>query len=130
MSHFTKLSKAQVTDPKAFMSTCAELGMQPLEGKTLPGYRGNQMTVAHGAVIGQYGIGLTAREDGKFDMVADWWGIRTALPGRFRNDQDLQDYVLKHTTKHALVNTYRKQGFRATYTEDAEQNINLVLQRY
>lgn len=132
MSHFTKLERAQITDPEAFLQACDELGMTRLEaGQRLPGYSGNSMNVAHGATIGKYGVGLVERPDGKFDMVADWWGVRPAVKGRsFINDQDLQDFMLRTTTKNALVNTYKKQGFRAAVSEDAEQNLNVVLTRF
>ena len=67
-------------------------------------------------------------------MVADWWGIRNNLPEKaadqgIYNDEDLQDALLRHTTKHTIVRKYKRMGFRAQVNEDSDNNIQLKLTR-
>ena len=75
-----------------------------------------------------------AADKGKYDMIADWWGVRGEKTAAMRehgitNDADLQDFLLRHSTKHTIVDRYKRQGFRATVTEDQEKNLNVELTR-
>ena len=135
MSHFTKLDRAQITSADAFIKACKDLGFTEIQRDvTIKDYYGKSIKVDVAVKAGKYDIALQKNESGKFDMVADWWGVRGAAPelmrkAKINGDGDLQDYLLRHTTKHTIVERYARQGFRADVTEDAKQNLNVVLTR-
>ncbi len=133
MSHFTKLSKAQISSVESFKSACKELGLGELSGTmTIADFSGKSITVDHAVKVGNYAVGLKLGENGKYDMVADWWGVRKALPNKLRHcktDSDLQDALLQATTKHAILLKYQRMGFRASVTQDADRNLNIQLTR-
>lgn len=135
MSHFTKLSKAQISNVDAFIQACADLGFTEVKRNCkIKDYVGKEIEVDVAVNCGRYDIALQMnKETGKYDMVADWWGIRGVLQAGknpdIKTDSDLQDYLLRHTTKHTIVNKYRRQGFRAEITEDEKYNLNITLSR-
>ena len=138
MSHFTKLDKAQITDAEAFVKACADLGFTDVKRNCkIKDFYGKQITVDVAVKTGpRYEVALQKGDNGKYDMVADWWGIRGEMDKErlkahgIRNDSELQDALLRHTTKHTIITRYGRQGFRATVTEDAENNLNVSLVRY
>lgn len=135
MSHFTKLDKAQIGNVDAFIKACAQLGFdQVSRGAKIKDYYGKQIDADIAVKCGKYDLALVKNESGKYDMIADWWGVRGVMGNeapkhKINNDTDLQNYLLRHTTKHTIMDTYRRQGFRADVTEDANQNLNLKLSR-
>lgn len=139
MSHFTTNSRANIVDKAAFIAAMRELGFTDIkENATLKGYNGNTMRVDVAAHIGDYGIGIVKNKEGKYDMVADWWGIRTnARPKEFdkalgRNiiDEDVQDCVLRYTTKHTIVSKYKKLGYSCQSVADEKGNIQVTMSKF
>lgn len=138
MSHFTKLDKAQITDAEAFIKACADLGFTEVSRNCkIKDFYGKQIDVDVSVKTGpRYSVALQKGENGKYDMVADWWGIRGEMENSdmakhgIRNDSELQDALLRHTTKHTIISRYGREGFRATVTEDEENNLNVSLVRY
>ena len=138
MSHFTKLDKANIVDPDAFIKACKELGFDQVarDAKTKD-YYNNEITadVVCKQMGGRYDLALTKSEEGNYyDCQADWWGIRKELPSEcgnqgIKNDQDVQDAILRHTTKHTIIRKYKKMGFSAHVKEDENNNIQVKLQR-
>lgn len=134
MSHFTKLAKANITDAQAFAAACRELGLQVsmnAEGKCFSG-RNKIMADVVAHVLDGDDIVLTKNEKGGYDMQADWSyrGTQLAQKVGLGNATDLQDRLIQLTTKHAIIEKYRRQGFRAQVSEDANKNLNLTLTRY
>jgi len=134
MSHFTKIDRANIIDTAAFISACKELGLtQVKRNAEITDYYGKKITVDVAINCGKYDIALQKNASGTFDMVGDWWGIRMGnLPEKLkkcRTDEDLQNMILKHTTKHTIVSRYRRQGFRANIREDEEENLHVELVR-
>jgi len=136
MSHFTKLSKAKITSVEAFILACAELGFTSVRHDVeIKDMVGASMRVAVAVKAGKWDIALVENGSGKFDMVADWYGVRWAMDEETRkrtrsvSDEGLQDALLRLTTKYAIIQRYKKQGFRAVIGEDAENNITVKLTR-
>jgi hypothetical protein len=142
MSHFTKLDRAQITDPEAFVEACAEIGLVDVLRADSNGmvrikdYFGKQTDVDVAVAAGKYHVALARNPDtGKYDMVADWWGVRNALAAlgnrewQRARDSDLQDFLLRTTTKNSIVSRYRRKGFRAEIQEDESHNIKIRLRR-
>ena len=136
MSHFTKIDKAEIVDAKAFSAACEELGFEGIKFDVeITDYYKNKITVEVAVPVGKYDIALQKNERSTYDMVADWWGVllqREQLPEKAkkcRSESDLQNLLLKYTTKHTIVRKYKKQGWRARVTEDEEENLNVELQK-
>ena len=139
MSHFTKLDKAKIVDPAAFIKACGDLGFDDASHDVeIKDYYGKKMNVdvACKATNSDYSIALKKNDENnnQYDMIADWWGIRRKLPKQcedqgINNDSDLQDTILRHTTKNTIVRKYKRQGFRADVREDENNNIKIRLQR-
>lgn len=142
MSHFTKLDRANITNADAFAAACKELGLTDVRKNVdVKDYYGHKETVdvAARAPGARYDIAIKKNASGRFDMVADWWGVRThdraknpvldKLGAFERGDASLQDALLRTTTKHTLIANYRRQGFVARVQEDAKHNITVTLTR-
>ena len=132
MSHFTKIDRANIVDVNAFISACKELGLTDVKQNIqIKDFYGQMMKVDVAIKCGRYDIALKKNQAGTYDMVADWWGCRGSHQ-KFQGltDSDIQDLILKHTTKNTIVNRYKKMGFRASVTEDANQDLQIELVRY
>ena len=141
MSHFSKLAKSNIIDVKAFVAAMKELGFTNIkENTTIKDYVGKTMKVDVAVDCGRYSIGLVKNESGKYDMVSDWWGIRTRckLPPEFikackvqnMSDQDIQDCLLRYTTKHTLVNKYKKLGYQCVTKEDNDGKLQITMNKF
>lgn len=125
MSHFTKLEKANIVDPKAFIAAAKELGFTEIKEKAkMRGYMGSTMQadVVVAQPTGRYDVGIV-KNGSKYDLIADWWGV-----GQLQGTRGA-DAFLRLTTKHTLINQYRRQGFLARVSEDVSRNITLTLTR-
>lgn len=137
MSHFTKLDKAQVRDKKAFIKAAQELGFEGkvTENAEIKDFYGKRETVDVAIKVGSADLGLKKDvKTGRFDMVADFWGIRRNLSSEQRekfggSESDIQDALLRKTAKHDIISNYRRQGFTARVKENADNSINITLTR-
>lgn len=143
MSHFTKLSKADVRSPEAFLAACKELGFtgEITRDVTITDAVGATKKVSIAVKTGEYEfrghrrvahLALEKNEKGRYDIVADFWAVRGHLPSGLsyvHEDKQLHDAVLRTTTKHDIVANYRRQGFVARVTTNADQSINISLSR-
>jgi hypothetical protein len=143
MSHLTKLDRAQITDPEAFVTACKELGFngEVLKNHPIFDAQGENRTVADVAVkVGDYdwmGHKRTAwlalernKTTNKFDMVSDWWAVRKfPQAAKFRGDGPLQDALLQKTTQHTITSMYRRRGFMAHVKTDEAGKIVVSLTR-
>ena len=124
MSHFTKLDRAQIKSADAFIKACADLGfVQVKRDAQMRGYAGNtqkaDVVASHPSCA--YDVGLAKSGTG-FDLIGDWWGIRRTVP-------DCENAFVRLTTKHTIIDTYRRQGFMAQVKTDAQNNIVVTLSR-
>lgn len=137
MSHFSKVARAQVRNPEAFVEAARELGFDGrlTRDTTIKDYAGKQLAVDLAIKVGdKYDIALSKNESGRYDIVGDFWGVRQYLPQRMKDlgatsEEGVQDALLRTTTKHDLVAHYRRQGFIARVSEDAQHNIQVELTR-
>lgn len=143
MSHFTKLDKANVTSPEAFVKALAELGFnaKPEYNVDIHDAAGQAMCCDVAVRTHTYDwsgrrvnhIGIQKRKDGRYDLMSDWWSITSkgGLPAGFaeKHGMNVTDAVLRVTTKHAIVDTYRKQGFVAQVKTNADRSISVTLTR-
>ncbi len=143
MSHFTKLSKADVRSPDAFLAACKELGFtgEIERDITITDAVGAKKQVAVAVKTGEYNfsghdrvshLALEKNAKGRYDIVADFWAVRKNLPSPLsyvQDDKELHDAILRKTTQHDLVSNYRRQGFVARVTENEDRSISISLSR-
>jgi len=135
MSHFSKNTKVFVTDTAAFVKACANLGIKGkvTEGEhTITDFYGGKSKVALSVKVGnRYDIGLEAAGDGRYQMVGDWMMMKRDLPASMRgySDEQLQNEILKNTTKEAIVSRYESEGFDCNVVEQKTGAIEITLTR-
>lgn len=135
MSHFTKLAKANITSADAFAKAAEELGLKVSRDADAVSYYGRNK-IANAAVVVHMcegeDIALTKDEKtGNYDMQADWSYRGQAMIEKtdFRNVTDFQDRLLQLTTKNTIADKYRREGWRAEFTEAKNGDLNLRLSR-
>lgn len=126
MSHFTKVSTANIVSKESFVAACKELGYEDIkEGGTIRGWRGRteKMDVAVTVPGSQYDFGIKRSADGKkFDLIAEDYLNKYEKPG-------ILGRVIQLTTKHTIVSQYRKQGFVARVSVKEDQSLHVTLTR-
>lgn len=124
MSHYTKLERANIIDPKAFIAAAKELGFHEIvENGIARGYQGatEKMDVVARHPGCKYDVGI--KKNGKtFDLIADWWGVRQTVP-------DAENAFVRLTTKWTIIAQYRKLGFTPRITEKADKSLHIELSR-
>lgn len=137
MSHFTRLAKANIVSKESFIAACKELGLNEISTNTeITDWSGKREKVDVAAKVdGRYSVGLQ-KAGSKFDMLCDWSmaqvpeGTAKKIGGTgYARGEDLRDALLRATTKHTIVAQYRRQGFLAHVTENADRSINIKLTR-
>lgn len=127
MSHFTKIDRANIVNVDAFVSACQDLGFKEVRRNVeIKDYFGAKIMVDVAIRHGQYDIALKKNDTGTYDIVADWWGLRqVGFSDKLKNlsDEDIQNMLLKHTTKNTIVAKYKAQGWRATIREENDEFI-------
>ena len=124
MSHFTKLDRAQITSPEAFKKAAKELGFTEIkENAEMRGFMGNRQKadVVASRPGCAYDVGIV-KAGSKYDLISDWWGVRQTI-------DNPEDAFVRLTTKHTIVDTYRRQGFMAQVKTDIHNNITVTLTR-
>lgn len=152
MSHLVKMSSANIVDPEAFIKACAELGLTEVRRNVeIMSYYKETILADVAIRCGTYDLALVKNQSGKYDVVADWYGVASTLQSMGKDkliggdpkksilatytahhwtvDENLQNFLVRHTTKHTIVNKYRRLGFRADVREDDNKNLTVTLQR-
>ena len=135
MSHFVRTDKANITNKDSFIAACKELGLTEITKDTeIKDWAGKREKVDVAAKIDNlYSVGLQ-KNGSKWDMLCDWSmcypseAVSAKVGGSGRGN-DLMNALIRTTTKHTIVNTYRRQGFAARVSVDAKMNIHVTLSR-
>lgn len=141
MSHLSILAKANIIDKPAFIEGCKELGYTKItENTTIIAHDGKTMRVDVAVTNGKYSVGLVKNVSGKYDLVGDFqcfgWelpsAIKTALKmtGSYVSDTEIQNCILRYTTKHTLTNQYKKLGYNCKANEDKAGNIQVTMTKF
>jgi len=120
VSHFTKVSTANIVSKDSFIAACKELGYKDIkENAPIRGWSGRttQCDVAVTVPNSKYDFGIQ-KNGSRFDLIAEDFLDRKIL-GR----------VVQMTTKHTILAQYRLKGFIARVTEKADQSLHITLTR-
>ena len=138
MSHLTTNSKANIVSKEAFMAACKELGYTKItENTTIKAYDGKTMKVDVAVKNSKGEIGLVKNATGKYDLVGDFQCFGWELSGAIReamqtketyvSDEEIQNCILRYTTKHTLVSKYNKLGYNCKTTTDKTGALQVVM---
>lgn len=119
MSHFSKVSQANIVSEDAFIAAAKELGYEAVKGGTIRGYSGQTEKVDVAVKIPDYRYDIGIKKNGsKFELIAEDMFDKTRL-GK----------IVQITTKHTIMAQYRRLGFVARVHEDEKQNVVVTLSR-
>jgi nitrogen regulatory protein PII len=82
MSHFTNV-QVQIKSAKDIMECLTEMGYQIINAKTVNGYGKMKETVDFAVKTEGYDIGFRSNNEGVFEIVADWWGVKGVTEREF-----------------------------------------------
>lgn len=131
MSHFSRL-KTKFKNREILMECLKEMGYQIQEGGFIRGYHGQQAVDLAIQVKKGYGIGFVRNEDGTYDMVADWWGVKGVDDQQLLSTlQDRVNAIQRKYTLQMVLEQTQKQGYSVVErTDEKDGSIRLVVRRW
>ena len=82
MSHFTNV-QVQIKSAKDIIECLTEMGYQIITVQTVNGYGNTKEMVDFAVKTEGYSIGFRRNNEGVFDIVADWWGVKGVTEREF-----------------------------------------------
>lgn len=135
MSHFSRL-RTKIRDKDTLVRCLKGLGYRVDLNGEIRGFQGTQdVEVAARAQQG-YDIGFLRNEDGCYEMVADWWGVRGTDQAQFsaRLEQQFEEVQRRIRREYALQTVLEQtaaQGFDVVEQETAKDGtIRIVVRRW
>jgi nitrogen regulatory protein PII len=119
MSHFTNV-QVQIKSAKDIMECLTELGYQVIAVQTVNGYGKTKEMVDFAVKTEGYSIGFRRNNEGVFDIVADWWGVKGVTEKEFVSNLCVA-YAEKKVRKFA-----QRKGFRII-EEEAQSGKQFLL---
>jgi len=119
MSHFTNV-QVQIKSAKDIIECLTEMGYQVVNVKTVTGYGNTRQMVDFAVKTGGYDIGFRKNENGIFEIVCDWWGVKSITEKEFVSSLCVA-YAEKKIRKFA-----QRRGFRLI-EESAESGKQFLL---
>jgi len=105
MSHFTNV-QVQIKSAKDIIECLTEMGYQVINVKTVTGYGKTKEMVDFAVKTGGYDIGFRRNDEGVFEILADWWGVKGVTEKEFVSNLCIA-YAEKKVKKFA-----QRRGFR------------------
>lgn len=119
MSHFTNV-QVQIKSAKDIMECLTELGYQIIAVQTVNGYGNTKEMVDFAVKTEGYSIGFRRNNEGVFDIVADWWGVKGVTEREF-----VSNLCVAYAEKKVRSFAQRK-GFRLI-EEEAQSGKQFLL---
>jgi Protein of unknown function (DUF1257) len=131
MSHFSRIA-TKIRDRQTLVRCLEEMGYEVREAGTIQGYHGREQVDLFIQTGRGYAIGFRKNEQGTFEIVADWWGVKGADKGRFI--EDLQKSVNRIQREYALkmvMEQSERQGYALVeQEEEGDGSIRIVMRRW
>ena len=108
------------------------MGYTVEENTTVQGHHGCH-TVDIAATMKQgFGIGFVRNTDGNYDMVADWWGVKTLSQKTMVEKLRTQaGAIQKEYTKRMVLEQTVKDGYEViSQTEEIDGTVRIVVRRW
>ncbi len=131
MSHFSRIA-TKIKDRDILVRCLEEMHYEVHEDGVIKGYHGQQHVDLSVKTGRGYAIGFKKNEEGCYDLVADWWGVKGAEKDRFL--RDLQSKVQRINREYALAmikERSEREGYSLVSEEQEEDGtIRLVVRRW
>jgi hypothetical protein len=131
MSHFSRV-RTTFRHREALVQCLKEMGFTVEENTTVQGHHGCH-TVDIAATTKQgFGIGFVRNNDGNFDMVADWWGVKARSQTKMVEELRAQaGAIQKEYAKMLVLEQTVKDGFEViSQTEEKDGTVRIVVRRW
>ena len=127
MSHFTKI-KTRIFDRAILVDAIKDLNYTILSTDKIQGFGATKTAELVVDVNSRYTVGFTQNEDRSYDMVGDWWGIKTET-GK-SHEKILNEITQRYAYKKVLVEV-KRQGFMVAEEKVMEDDsIKLVVRKW
>jgi len=122
MSHFSDV-KTQIKTTEDIRTCLKELGYTIVETNSVRGYGGTTVVVEFAVTTqqGGYQIGLRKGDDGNYEVIADWWGVKGIAEREFLSKLTAA-YAERKIRAHA-----KRKGYRVIKEKAAEGVITQLL---
>jgi hypothetical protein len=130
LSHFSRI-RTTFRHRAALVRCLQELGYEVTENTTVQGHHGcHEVDIAATTSRGN-GIGFVQNGDGSYDMVSDWWGVRTSEKRMATELKARAAAIQKEYAKKMVLEQTKADGFElVSETEDTDGTIRLVVRRW
>jgi hypothetical protein len=131
MSHFSRL-KTTLRDRELLVRCLEEMGYEVLAGGTVQGYTGQQEVDFSVQAGNGYGIGFVLNQDGSYDLVADWWGVKGAKGDRLVAQlQEKINRIQREYALHMVMEQTKKDGFEVVeQVAERDGSVRIVVRRW
>ena len=126
MSHFTKI-KTKIFNKEILIKTLENLGfLVDQTSSILRGYDDLKKDVDFVIKFeSSYDIGFTLTEDGSYEIVADWWGVKGY------NQEEFIRKVVQNYSIEIIRVEMNKKGFKVVEQKTFEDNsIKLIVRKW
>ncbi len=131
MSHYSRV-KTTFRHREALVTCLKNLGYGVETDTTIRGHHGEHTVDIAVTRTKGYGIGFVRNNDGTYDMVADWWGVRGAGERNIaRQLKEQAEAIQKEYARNMVLSQARAEGFElASETIETDGTIRLVMRRW
>ena len=124
MSHFTNV-QVQIKSARDIIECLIEMGYQVINPKVVTGYGKIKELVDFAVKTEGYDIGFRRNNDGVFEIVADWWGVKGVTEREF-----VSNLCVAYAEKK-VRNFANRKGFRLIEEKvQSERQFLLVRRSY
>ncbi len=130
MSQFSRIT-TKIKDRDILVRCLEEMKYEVCDGGVIKGYHGQQHVDFSVETGRGYAIGFRKNDQGSYDLVADWWGVKGADKDRFL--RDLQGRVNRINREYALAmvkEQSERQGYSLVTQEEEDGTIRVVVRRW
>lgn len=135
MSHFTRIN-TRIADLEALVRCLNEMGHEVHEGGTIRGFTGRLKVDIRVSLDRGYEIGFVRGDDGAYELVADWWGVRGTSREQFLRQLDgqftrMQQEIRRQYALQTVLAKSREQGFDVVeQQEQRDGTVRVVVRRW
>jgi hypothetical protein len=131
MSHFSRL-KTQFKNREILTECLGEMGYEVETNGTIKGYAGQEFVDFSIKTKNGYGIGFRLNDQGTYDIIADWWGVKGTRHEKLLDG--LQERVNRIQREYALkmvMEQTRQKGFEMIERSDEKDgSVRIVVRRW
>jgi hypothetical protein len=131
VSHFSRI-RTTFRHRGALVQCLQEMGYTVAENTTVQGHHGCHTVDISATTKQGFGIGFVSNSDGSYDMVADWWGVKTRNQMRMAEELRVRaGAIQKEYAKSMVLEQTSKDGFEViSETEESDGTIRIVMRRW